>query len=643
MLSSRPNTIEDRRRTLFGLLSDTYFRRLKIKYSKYSFGELILFSLLEREKLYGYEDWLWDYKRSLPNKPDSYKKGTPQYNNYNAKLCEFVKDIASFHNTAGGVLVFGVDNDGSILGCNIPHNRFVDDLDSKIKTTLKTTIDFQFIATTYKEKKIYLLVVPRRQTAEPLSFRTQATTSNSNDSSSKISFRQNDIYFRNNSECFPAKAISDIKERENFFSGRIVVPGLKLKPPRESGQRISTKWASVLGGLLAAFVILGTLYPDMVSVHSQQTRCELPDDRVEAILSGHSTDFKFLQAAKDHVCNMHIEFPNLSNQELTGFVLTFRDEWESIISDDIDRIEKAHDISLGPIRSALADDGFYEADDQLQTLEGMWRSQLNHSVAYLSDLHFLRASLALHVKGDLDKAFQHFEAAAEYFDELDDKRALWIRMDAAQRILVHDQLFPGDGAAIAEELIWKAIERWPDGVDVPVLAAVTSLLGSAAAVRGDVDSLKRSVVIFDLALDRMTVDSLGWNLTRVNRINALVTLKENLRRSGDANGVDEVDSLLKRAGAFDDDTLESAARLNGELFYEWSNSEQQNSTGDRWKQFEISTMQYIEGLELVLAIYKRHEFGAGMWRSLNDLGFANYRLAYKGFRSKPRVSREKLS
>lgn len=645
MLSSKENTVEGRRRNLFGLLSDTFSRRMKLKLSNYSFAESILLPLLEGDRLCSQEDWLWDYKKCLPSRPASYSRGTPEYKQYNAELCEIIKDIAAFHNTAGGVLIFGVDNDGTIVSCNAPDTKFVDDLGRKVRSKLNSSIDFQFMRTTFNTSVIYLLIVPRRKTAQPLSFQKQAdSTVQQSGGGPSFAFKQNDTYFRKEDDCVPATKIVDAVERHQFYSGSIEISGIKLGSLNELNQRKLARYAIALGSIFIATIFLMTFYSNIDRIHIHLPRCELSDDRLTAILSGHSSDFKFIQAAKDHICSIHIASPNLTNQELTSFVLNFRDKWESIISNDIDRIEKTHSVSLAIIRSALANGGFEEADGQLQSLENMSRDEATDSISYLSDLHLLRASLALHINNDLDKAVRHYKVAAEYFDGVDDRKAFSILMEAALRILRNNQVFPGDGAIIAEEIIRQSIERWPNRVDVPALAGATSLLGSALAERGDDESLELSIGIFDFALHRMRKGSVGRNLTRVNLIKAMLRLKERLRRNADSQGVDEVNSRLRRAGAFESGTLESAVRLmNGELYNEWVNSEYQNSTDGTWSQFKSITVQYLEGLDLVLEIYRKHGFDIGVSGALNNLGLANYRLAYRGARSRSGLSREQRS
>lgn len=629
MFPSHPSVVEDRRRTIFGLLSDTRYRRVKLKFSKRTFEERIWHSLLEENRLYDKEDWLWDYKRCLPVKPHPYRRGTDPYKNYNSELCEITKDIVAFYNTAGGVLIFGIDNDGSIIGCSTAHKTLVDDLNRKIESTTKIPVDFQWKQITSSEKKLYLIIVPRRKTATPLSFNSAATAPANNPANR--AFGQGDVYFRKNDQCVPSSSLSN-EEQDKFNSGAIHISGLKLSSLNDRKQYHLTRWA--VGLCATLFVVLGVFY------YHHHTRCELPNDRIAAILSGHSKDFKFLQSAKDHICSIHARLPNLTDQELTEFVLTFRDKWEVILSSDIDQIERTHSVSLGIIRSALADDGFEEADSELRALERMTGGQIGDSVSYLSDLHLLRASLALHINGDLDRAAHHIEAAAEYFDEVDDRKAFLIRMEAASRILAYNRVFPGDGAIIAEALIRRSIDRSRGGIDVPTLANATSLLGSALAELGDEGSLERSVNILDFALEKMREDSDGWKLTRVNLINALVTLKEHLRWNANKKGVEEVRSRLRQAGAYESGTLEFAARLSGESHFEWLAAERQNSTDDTWRQFELSTTRYLKDLELVLGIYESHEFYSGLWVILNDLGFANYRLSYRGFRSKSGSGRE---
>ncbi len=94
-------------------------------------SENVLKTLYDGTNFIEQEDYLWDYKVGLDL--SGKKLGSKPYQ---AKICEIAKDIAAFHNTLGGYIIFGVeDKTGKIVGCDEVFPA--DDLLTRLKSDLK--------------------------------------------------------------------------------------------------------------------------------------------------------------------------------------------------------------------------------------------------------------------------------------------------------------------------------------------------------------------------------------------------------------------------------------------------------------------------------------------------------------------------
>lgn len=176
-------------------------------------SEAVLEALFDGTNFVEQEDYLWDYKIGIGI--GSTKAGSKTYQ---AKVCEIAKDIAAFHNTLGGYIIFGVeDKTGKIVGCDEVFP--VDDLTSTLKSHLKKGIDFTVRRVPFQSAQVTLLHVPRKQAGEqPKAFVKPAKSAENG----KQAYKQDDIYYRDGIGSSPARGDA----LASLVAGRFEIPGL---------------------------------------------------------------------------------------------------------------------------------------------------------------------------------------------------------------------------------------------------------------------------------------------------------------------------------------------------------------------------------------------------------------------------------
>lgn len=176
-------------------------------------SEAVLEALFDGANLVEQEDYLWDYKIGIGT--CAVKTGSKTYQ---AKLCEITKDIAAFHNTLGGYIVFGVeDKTGKIVGSDEVFP--VDDLTSNLKSHLKKSIDFTVRRVSFQSVQVTLVHVPRKQAGEqPKAFVKPAKIAENG----KQAYKQDDIYYRDGIGSSPARGDA----LASLVAGRFEIPGL---------------------------------------------------------------------------------------------------------------------------------------------------------------------------------------------------------------------------------------------------------------------------------------------------------------------------------------------------------------------------------------------------------------------------------
>jgi hypothetical protein len=172
-------------------------------------GSEVLDQLILDGELVTYERELWDFKLELPTPTEKIKPSEDEKRNYDAKLCEIIKDIVSFFNSYGGYIIVGVnDSSKNFVGWDEPFN--CDELNRRIKKYIKADIETHYINVLYKhDAKHYnvgILYIPQRpDSKDAAQFKIDAVAS----STGKLAFKKNEIYFRSNDECRAATTSED--------------------------------------------------------------------------------------------------------------------------------------------------------------------------------------------------------------------------------------------------------------------------------------------------------------------------------------------------------------------------------------------------------------------------------------------------
>ena len=148
---------ENIKRTAFQLVRDT------------EFGPEVVELLLPEGIPLSFETELWDFKRKPPllgEKPDAEARES-----HKLEIHELIKDIASFHNSFGGYIVFGIEDSGEnrVVGCGSTLD--LGDISKRFHS--HTGRDIQLFQNTLMvgEQSILLLLIPRRRRSEePIQF-----------------------------------------------------------------------------------------------------------------------------------------------------------------------------------------------------------------------------------------------------------------------------------------------------------------------------------------------------------------------------------------------------------------------------------------------------------------------------------------
>lgn len=158
-------------------------------------SEALLELLSGEGSLIGQEDYLWDYKLNIGI--SEVKKGSVQYK---YKLSGVVRHIAAFHNTFGGYLIYGIEDEtGIVKGCEdiFPF----DDIKSRLKSDLRIDIDITVKNLNFNDHRIVLLHIPKRQEGGlPKAFERDSKSIDGK----KYVYQQGDIYHRDGKGSVPA-------------------------------------------------------------------------------------------------------------------------------------------------------------------------------------------------------------------------------------------------------------------------------------------------------------------------------------------------------------------------------------------------------------------------------------------------------
>lgn len=159
----------------------------------------------------GDEAVLWDFKSELPVMPNV-KINDHLKQQYDFKFSQIVKDAVSFHNSYGGYLISGVDDQTrAIVGC--PNEFDASDLNKRIQGATGASVETTFRLLTWTdrggvEKNLGLLFIPKRDEGKlPVQFKKSATANEAG----KRAYEQNDFYFRERDACRPAVSAEELE------------------------------------------------------------------------------------------------------------------------------------------------------------------------------------------------------------------------------------------------------------------------------------------------------------------------------------------------------------------------------------------------------------------------------------------------
>lgn len=134
-----------------------------------------------------------------------------------AEWLEIVKDIAAFANSGGGVIIFGLSDDGTLsaFDCRALHSLDPATITDKIhKYTGQQFSGFDFLRTTRNEKPLFAIAI--EGVIAPLVF-SKPGTYDAGGGKQKTAFSGGTVYFRHGAKSEPANA-DDLR---NFIDNRI--------------------------------------------------------------------------------------------------------------------------------------------------------------------------------------------------------------------------------------------------------------------------------------------------------------------------------------------------------------------------------------------------------------------------------------
>lgn len=178
-------------------------------------GDEVTKLLLPNSVPLSFETELWDFKRKSPalgEKPDEETRELHKLETH-----ELIKDIASFHNSYGGYIVFGVEDTGGnrVVGCNSPLD--LGDISKRFKSYTGRNIELFQNTLKIGGQNILLMLIPRRKTSDdPVQFLKIGPSS----TKKKAAYQKGSIYIRRLDECRPAASTAE--DWAFLFSDRVI-------------------------------------------------------------------------------------------------------------------------------------------------------------------------------------------------------------------------------------------------------------------------------------------------------------------------------------------------------------------------------------------------------------------------------------
>ncbi|MCP5088933.1 MAG: helix-turn-helix transcriptional regulator [Rhodobacteraceae bacterium] len=224
--------------------------------------------------------------------------------------------------------------------------------------------------------------------------------------------------------------------------------------------------------------------------------------------------------------------PDAPEAELIAHLKDKAKDWKALKEKlaDLETTKASLANQTAAAEAAIERGDFDEADAILEAAEDLHAdTELRAASEVQSKLRFTRGEAAL-LKGDPDKAFDRFEAAAACFDPFDLERAAAVRDHGLQKLYTEGLKYSGSYLSHAIALGEKAVARATEAKSSAACAGYQNNLGLALqnlGIRSEGDAgktlLARSVTAHESALAVYTKDAmpLEWAMTQNNLGNAL--------------------------------------------------------------------------------------------------------------------------
>jgi hypothetical protein len=224
--------------------------------------------------------------------------------------CEIVKDIVAMANSGGGVIVFGVKNDGTISGFDTRALLAYDSAkvtDKIAKYTGRQFADFEFTEVERQDGKAAALIIS--EATLPIVF-TTAGTYKTVAGKEKIAFHQGTVYFRHGSKSEPGNSndLKDSIERQVERMRRSWLGGIKkvTQAPPGSVFQVATPGTASRGHILGARIVSDPSAPgvrpegaDSIWPHRAKKLIAMVNDQLNGKTKINSYDLQCIRKAFD--------------------------------------------------------------------------------------------------------------------------------------------------------------------------------------------------------------------------------------------------------------------------------------------------------------------------------------------------------
>jgi len=211
----------------------------------------------------------------------------------NQDWCEVIKDIVALSNSGGGVIIFGLESDGSPSGSDVSIIADLDPADLTNKIVKYTGEQFSGLNVSRQQKNGAQIVAMEIEGSRiPIVFRKPGTYALDNDKQ-KTAFKEGAVYFRHGAKSAPGNS-SDLrraleKELDRVKKSWLSDIGKVVKAPADSEVIVVSQDARRSAGGAAAMVRLttdpnaptvGQLDPDVTHPYRQKELIEKIRERL---------------------------------------------------------------------------------------------------------------------------------------------------------------------------------------------------------------------------------------------------------------------------------------------------------------------------------------------------------------------------